>query len=55
MKTIIQILAEHNDAIKDTSLFIQDRLGIRLCQFLTKNRERKPTIFRGGLASIVLT
>lgn len=40
MKTIKQILAEHNDAIKETSLSIEDRLGIRLCQFLTEEQAK---------------
>jgi hypothetical protein len=40
MKTLKQVLAEHNDAIKDSFLSIQDRLGIRLCQFLTEEQAK---------------
>ncbi len=40
MKTLEQVLAGHNDAIKDNALSIQDRLGIRLCQFLTEEQAK---------------
>ena len=38
MKTLEQVLATHNDMIKDSFLSVQDRLGARLCQFLTEEQ-----------------
>ena len=40
MKTLEQVLAEHNDAVNNSALSIQDRLGIRLCQFLTEEQAK---------------
>lgn len=40
MKTLEQVLKEHNDAIKNSVLSIQDRLGVRLCQFLTEEQAK---------------
>ena len=40
MKTLEQVLAGHNDAVKDSALVLQDRLGIRLCQFLTEEQAK---------------
>ena len=38
MKSLEQIVAEHLDNIKGTALEYQDRLGLRLCQFLTEEQ-----------------
>ena len=40
MKTLEQILACHNKNIQGTALEIQDRLGVRLCQFLTEEQAK---------------
>lgn len=40
MKTLEQVLAGHNDAVKNSALAIQDRLGIRICQFLTEEQAK---------------
>jgi hypothetical protein len=38
MKSLEQIVAEHQDNINGTLLGVQDRLGARLCQFLTEEQ-----------------
>ena len=41
MKTLEQVLATHNDEIKNSIIkSLQDRLGIRLCQFLTEEQAK---------------
>ena len=40
MKTLEQVLTTHNDTIKDSALKYVDRLGFRLCQFLTEEQAK---------------
>lgn len=40
MQILDQVLEGHNESIKHSSLSIQDRLGLRLCQFLTQEQAK---------------
>lgn len=40
MKTLEQVLANHNKDIQGTSMMLDDRLGVRLCQFLTEEQAK---------------
>ena len=40
MKTLEQVLANHEKDIQGTTMMFDDRLGIRLCQFLTEEQAK---------------